>query len=59
MSDGMSGLIEAIQKSFADNALKEAMWCHDNLHRFTGRVWKKHYEAVMYYNLFKWAGYRE
>jgi hypothetical protein len=21
------------------------------LHRFTGRVWKKHYEAVMYYNL--------
>ena len=55
----MNDLIKAIRQSYAEKALEEALWCHDALPRLTGAKWKKHYEAVMYYNLFKWSGWRE
>ena len=47
-----------IQQRYEDVALQDAQWCHDSLPRFTGK-WRRHYETVMYYCLFKWAGYRE
>jgi hypothetical protein len=54
----MSGLTELVQKAHEKKALSDAMWCHKALPRLTGK-WREHLEATMYYNLFKWAGWKE